>query len=221
MFSESDLPDPPQPSEPALEPVAPRRGPVAREAILKVVEPAVAAHKCELVELEWRREPIGWVMRLYIEHLGHDPRLKIGGVGIDECARISRDVSMALDVAEIIDHHYNLEVSSPGLERPLTKPEHYRRFVGLRAKVRLNEAMDSRKVFRGEIAAATDASVKLLDEEIGEVTIPYDRIQRAALVYEPAPKAKPGKSKAKSKGAGKGKGQVTSRDSRDGSEQER
>jgi ribosome maturation factor RimP len=220
MFPESDLPDPPQTAEPPLEP-PPRRGPVLREDVLKVVEPAVAAHKCELVELEWRREPIGWVMRLYVEHLGHDPRLQIGGVGIDECARISRDVSMALDVAEIIDHHYNLEVSSPGLERPLTKPQHYRRFVGLRAKVRLSEAMDNRKVFRGEILSADETSAKLLDEEIGEVTIPYDRIQRAALVYEPAPKAKPGKGKAKNKGVGKGKGQVTSRDSRDGSEQER
>ncbi len=219
MFPESDLKDPPPPADPAT----PRRGPVAREAILQVVEPAVAAHKCELVELEWRREPIGWVMRLYVEHLGHDPRLTIGGVGIDECARISRDVSLALDVAELIDHHYNLEVSSPGLERPLTKPQHYRRFVGLRAKVRLSEAMDSRKVFRGEILGGDEAAARLRDDEVGEVSLPYDRIQRAALVYEPKPVTKPGKAKAKpGDGKGKGKGtEVTTRDSRDGSEQER
>jgi ribosome maturation factor RimP len=184
-------------------PVEPGR---VREKLIETIEPVMAAHKCELVELDWRREPIGWVLRLYVEHLGHDPRLTIGGVGIDECARISRDVSMALDVADFISHAYNLEVSSPGLERPLTKAQHYRRFVGLRAKVRLERALEShpgRKVFRGEILAGDDASAKIQDDEIGEVNIPLDRIQRAALVYEPAPKVKPGKGKkpgAKAKG---------------------
>jgi ribosome maturation factor RimP len=216
MLPETD----PKPTAPEGES---RRGPVKRDDILKVVEPAVAAHKCELVELEWRREPVGWVMRLYVEHIGHDPRLKIGGVGIDECARISRDVSMALDVADIIDHHYNLEVSSPGLERPLTKPEHYRRFAGLRAKVRLESALNDRKVFRGEIVGGDESSACIADDEIGEISIPLDRIQRAALVYEPAPKVKPGKGKAKGKGKGPGgdAGKVSTRDSRDGSEQER
>ena len=90
-----------------------------RESLIAAVEPVLAAHKCELVEFDWRREPVGWVMRLYVEHIGHDPRLQIGGVGIDECARISRDVSTALDVADLISHAYHLEVSSPGLERPL------------------------------------------------------------------------------------------------------
>ena len=226
MFPEtkSDAPE----TEVPADAVVPRRGPVLREDILKVVDVAVAAHKCELVDLEWRREPIGWVMRLYIEHLGHDPRLQIGGVGIDECARISRDVSMALDVADIIEHHYNLEVSSPGLERPLTKPEHYRRFVGLRAKLRLQAALNDRKVFRGELLSADEASATLRDDELGEVTIPYERIARAALVYEPAPKMKPGKAKLKPKAgsvgqgpSGAGVGKVSTRDSRDDSEQER
>lgn len=218
MFPDSDPHHTPDPAQPG----GPRRGPVLREDILKVLEPVLAAHKCELIDLEWRREPIGWVMRLYIEHLGHDPRLTIGGVGIDECARISRDVSMALDVADIIDHHYNLEVSSPGLERPLTKPQHFRRFAGLRAKVRMEQPVNARRVFRGELLGTDerdDAAVRLRDDEVGEVTIPFDSIQRASLVYEPAPKVKPGKGKS-SKGRGKGT-QVNARDSRDGSEQKR
>jgi len=185
-------------ASPVRVPVEPGR---VRERLIETIEPVMAAHKCELVELDWRREPIGWVLRLYVEHLGHDPRLHIGGVGIDECARISRDVSMALDVADFIAHAYNLEVSSPGLERPLTKPEHYRRFAGLRAKVRLATPLDEhpqRKIFRGEILLdprGDDRSARLKDEEVGEVNIPLDRIQRAALVYEPAPKIKPGKGK--------------------------
>lgn len=189
-----------QPGRPVVEPGR------MREALIAAIEPVLAAHKCELVDFDWRREPIGWVMRLYVEHVGHDPRLHIGGVGIDECARISRDVSTALDVADLINHAYNLEVSSPGLERPLTKPQHYRRFAGLRAKVRLERAIEThpaRKVFRGEILGGDEKVARLQDDEVGEVAIPFDHIQRAALVYEPAPKIKPGKGKkpgAKAKG---------------------
>lgn len=176
-----------------------------REKLVELVEPVLAAHKCELVELDWRREPIGWVLRLYVERLGHDPRNTIGGVGIDECAWISRDVSTALDVADLVDHHYNLEVSSPGLERPLAKAEHYRRFAGLRAKVRLEQALDAhpgRKAFKGEILGERDGKALLRDDDVGEVALPIGQIQRASLVYEPAPKVKPGKqSKQKAKGA--------------------
>lgn len=178
-------------------PVEPGR---VREQIVSIVEPVVAAHKCELVEVDWRREPVGWVLRLYVERLGHDPRSAIGGVGIDECGWISRDVSTALDVAELIDHAYHLEVSSPGLERPLAKEEHWRRFTGLRAKVRLEQPIEGhpgRKAFRGEILGERDGLARLRDDDVGEVSFPLSRIARASLVYEPAPKIKPGKSKKK------------------------
>lgn len=197
MHRETDKPAPE-----AITAEGERRAPVpparVRERILEVVEPVIAAHKCELVELDWRREPIGWVLRLYVERLGHDPRNTIGGVGIDECTSISRDVSTAMDVAELVDHAYNLEVSSPGLERPLAKAEHYRRFVGLRAKMRLEQALDAhpgRKAYKGEIVAERDGVVSLRDDEVGQVELPLSRVQRASLVFEPAPKVKPGKQK--------------------------
>ena len=179
-------------ARPRLEPAR------VRERIEEVVEPVVAAHKCELVELDWRREPTGWVLRLYVERLGHDPRHEVGGVGIDECGWISRDVSTALDVADLVDHAYNLEVSSPGLERPLGKAEHYRRFVGLRAKLRLDVALEAhpgRKAYKGEILGERDGIVSVRDDDVGAVELPLEHVQRASLVYEPAPKVKPGKQK--------------------------
>ncbi len=175
-----------------------------RDAIVRVVEPVVAAHHCELVDLEYRREPVGWVLRVYVERIGHDPRNRIGGVGLDECVHVSRDLSTALDVADLVPHAYQLEVSSPGLERPLTKAQDYRRFVGLRAKLRLHDPIDlpahgaPRRAFRGEILSVPERgeSFVLRDDEVGEIELPLARIAKSHLVYEPPPKVKPGKKGA-------------------------
>jgi ribosome maturation factor RimP len=140
-------------------------------------------------------------------------------------------VSTALDVADLVDHHYNLEVSSPGLERPLSKAEHYHRFAGLKAKVRLEQALDAypgRKAFRGEILGERDGAVLLREDDLGSIELPLARIARASLVYEPAPKVKPGKqkqNKQKQKGAAPGAAATHDEDkpqnSRGASEQER
>lgn len=178
-----------------------------RDKIVETALPVVAAQHCELVSLEYRREPVGWVLRLFIEKLGHDPRKAIGGVTLAECSRVSRDLGMALDVAELIDHAYNLEVSSPGLERPLVRPEDYARFLGMRAKVQLSSPIDAhpnRKVFRGELLALRDPQageqgqqILLREDDVGDATLPFERIAKANLVvdeYRPRPKpGKPGK----------------------------
>ena len=190
-----------------------------RDKIVETALPVVAAQHCELVSLEYRREPIGWVLRLFIEKLGHDPRKAIGGVTLAECSKVSRDLGMALDVAELIDHAYNLEVSSPGLERPLVKVEDYARFLGMRAKMQLSSPIDAhpnRKVFRGELLALRDAEaaehgkqIVLREDDVGDVTLPFDRVAKANLVvdeYKPAQKpGKPGKHGKKHKGAPRGR----------------
>ncbi|MGZ3422265.1 MAG: ribosome maturation factor RimP [Polyangiales bacterium] len=180
----------------------PRSPEAVRDAIKKVVEPAIATHRCELVDIEWRREPIGWVLRLYVERLGHDPRLQIGGVLLEDCVAISRDVSTAMDVAEIVDHAYNLEVSSPGLDRPLTRAAEYERFKGLRAKMRISPPMpayEGRRNYKGEILGLVEQDVLLRDDEVGDVKIPFTSVQKANLVFEPPPKTKPGKGPGKQK----------------------
>jgi ribosome maturation factor RimP len=142
---------------------------------------------------------------VYVERLGHDPRNRIGGITLEECAKISRDLGTALDVGEIIQHAYHLEVSSPGLERPLTKAEDWARFVGLRAKLQLQEPIDAhpgRRAFRGEIVALLEAPkrVHLREDDLGDIELPIDRIARAHLLIEShKPQPKPGKGPSKHK----------------------
>ncbi len=190
-------PKPKPKSEQALAPeaVATRIGTVApaetAAAVEEVAAPVLAAHRCELVQLEFRREPHGWVLRLYVERLGHDPRLAVGGVDLEACSRISRDLSMALDVAGTIEHAYHLEISSPGLERPLASLAHYARFAGLPAKLVLRvpyvraESQAGHRVLQGELLGVDGERVRIHDQDLGEAAVPFGDIARAHLVYVP------------------------------------
>ena len=97
----------------------------------------------ELVELQFRPEGHGWVLRLYID--------REEGLTIDDCAAVSREISTWLDVEELIEHAFHLEVSSPGLERPLKKVKDFERFSGRKARVKLREPLNEQKVFIGTI----------------------------------------------------------------------
>ena len=100
---------------------------------------------------------------------------------VEDCAAISRAVSTLLDVEDPIKGSYTLEVSSPGLDRPLTRPKDYTRFAGLEAKIELREPMDGQRRFRGRIAGLADDQVQL-DTEDTRVAIPYADIERAKLI---------------------------------------
>lgn len=167
------------------------------ERVQAIVEPIAAAHRCEVISVELRREPVGLVLRLYVEKLGHDPRMLVGGVTLEDCTAISRDVSAALDVHDVVEHAYHLEVSSPGLERPLVKAADYARFAGLRARLHLSEpsvaGQPTRKSYKGEILAADEREIRLRDDDVGEIAIPFASVHKANLVYEAPAKPKPGK----------------------------
>jgi len=108
-------------------------------------------------------------------------RLDDGTMTVEDCAAISRAVSTLLDVEDPIKGSYTLEVSSPGLDRPLTRPKDYTRFAGLEAKIELREPMDGQRRFRGRIAGLADDQVQL-DTEDTRVAIPYADIERAKLI---------------------------------------
>jgi ribosome maturation factor RimP len=110
----------------------------------------------------------GTLIRLFIDHPD--------GVSLALCERVT-------GLLPEIREQYALEVSSPGIERPLTKPEHFRRYLGRRARVRTNESHDGRKSFTGELVGASDAEVTVADPG-GVVAIAYDDIQRSNLVGE-------------------------------------
>ena len=107
-------------------------------------------------------------LRLFIDHPN--------GVDLALCERVTRELSELLE-------QYSLEVSSPGPTRPLVKPDHFRRFVGRRVKVRTRSEHDGRKSFTGELVGATDDQVTVAADE-GIVSIPYDDINRSNLVEE-------------------------------------
>lgn len=135
----------------------------------------------ELVELEFRKEGHGMVLRLFID--------KPGGIMLDDCAAVSRELSELLDVEEVISCHYNLEVSSPGLNRPLTKPADYERYAGRLVKIRTfemltDDAGNKRKTFLGDLQGCQDGVVTLKLREGQTASLPVDKIAKANLEFE-------------------------------------
>jgi ribosome maturation factor RimP len=154
--------------------------PVDIQQLFAVSEPVVTAQGYELVDLEFKPEMGHWVLRLFID--------KPGGVGLDDCASVSRELSAVLDVADVISHAYSLEVSSPGLNRPLKKEADFERFVGQKAKIRTrhpvpNAKETSRRNFSGTLVGVAGGKVKIdVGDQICEV--PVDDVEKANLVYE-------------------------------------
>jgi ribosome maturation factor RimP len=142
-----------------------------RTRLWEIVEPVVASRGLELVELEFQREPRGWVLRLYIDR-------EEGGVGLDDCTAVSREVSDLLDVKDPIDHPYHLEVSSPGPDRPLRRPQDFHRWRGHRIRIR---TWGGSKTFQGLLLALSGELVEV-ETPAGIQRIPLSEIARARLV---------------------------------------
>jgi ribosome maturation factor RimP len=152
-------------------------------------ERVARSHGLEIFDVQLRREPIGMVLRVVIDR--PDPgRVETveESVGIAECQRVSQDLSAVLDVEDEFGQTdladtYTLEVSSPGLDRPLRHEADYRRFSGRLAKVVTTEPIDRQSAFAGRIAGL-DAGHVLLEEGRKTHRVPLDRIKRAHLDVE-------------------------------------
>ncbi len=135
----------------------------------------------ELVDLEYKREGRDWFLRLFID--------KQGGVTLDDCVNVSHEVSALLDVEDVIETAYRLEVSSPGLDRPLKKTQDYDRFAGRLVKVKTYEKLDpdgrghERKTFTGKLLGLEGGLVRIeqQDKKGGVVEIPLEAIAKANL----------------------------------------
>ncbi|MEN9579527.1 MAG: hypothetical protein RJA70_2536 [Pseudomonadota bacterium] len=168
-----------------------------RDRLMQVIEPVLCAHQLDGVEAIWRTDNRGWVLYLTVERPGSE---SLGaGITLDDCGELSRDLSTALDVAELISAAYRLEVGSPGLERQLYRVEDYRRFVGQTAKVRCSGLVQGQKTLRGTVVEVTDAPAVVLETDQGAVVVPFTQIEAGQLVLLMGPAKKPGsKSGAKS-----------------------
>ena len=127
----------------------------------------------ELVDIEYLSQYGKWVLRIYAD--------KEGGITLDECARVSREIGNLMDVKDVFPHEYVLEVSSPGLDRPLVKPEHFEQFTGELVKIRSTEAVLGRKNFKGILESFDGEYLYVaVDNEVYE--IPFDIVEKANLV---------------------------------------
>lgn len=142
-------------------------------AVNALVEPVCAAAGLDLVLVEFRREPAGRILRLYIDR----PE---GGVTLDDCTHISRQVTDLIDVSMDDIGPYNLEVSSPGINRPLVKPGDYQRFTGQLVRIRLQAPVNGQKNFKGTLCAVTDETVEI-ETDKGTVSFGFSQIARTRL----------------------------------------
>jgi ribosome maturation factor RimP len=148
-----------------------------RTALIELLEPEVVALGFELVELEFNAHQGGGLLRLYIDRPGE------AGVTVEDCEAVSRQVSERLDAVELIRSAYTLEVSSPGLDRPLRTRAHYERFAGSRVHVETTLPRAGRRRWTGRLAAVGDDGIVL--EVDGEtVTLGLGEIRTARLVPE-------------------------------------
>lgn len=147
-----------------------------RERLTELLEPVVNDLGYELVLIEFSPHKGGATLRLFIDGLEGET-----GVRLEDCEKVSREVAATLDVEDLIAQSYRLEVSSPGLDRPLVKPAHFSRFKGEAAKVELLAPRDGRRRFKGRIVDADAQSVALETEE-GRFVLPLADIERARLI---------------------------------------
>jgi ribosome maturation factor RimP len=159
------------------------------DRIRAIAERVAGTYGLEIFDVQFRRESNGWMLRIFLDVPDTDaaPAASDAAVTIHDCERVSRDVSAVLDVEETIDHQFTLEVSSPGLDRPLRGVRDYRRFAGRLAKIVVAEAVDNQKHFAGRLLGPAENAQ---DAVVIETTpgkrhvIPLSLIRRARLDVE-------------------------------------
>lgn len=145
------------------------------QKVWQVVEPIVEELKLELVDVEYVKEGAHWYLRVYID--------KDGGVDIDDCADVSHKLSDILDRKNLIPQAYMLEVSSPGIERPLRKREDYDKYIGKLVSVRTSEEYLGYTQFSGYLKGLVDEKI-ILEYEGQEAAIPINIVEKAHLEHE-------------------------------------
>jgi ribosome maturation factor RimP len=145
------------------------------ERIRRLLEPSVTGLGYELVGVEVEGPSAHTVVRVYID--------RAEGVTLDDCERVSHQVSGVLDVEDPIRGPFTLEVSSPGLERPLFLPEHFLRFAGQRARVKLDPPVEGRRNVTGVLVGFHEGCVVIREDQV-ERRLPFDAVRRARLAPE-------------------------------------
>lgn len=159
--------------------------------IRPIAERVASSYGLVVFDVQFRRESVGWVLRVIIDR---PTRTDASGavrvepleesIGIDECQRVSEDLSALLDVEDAVEAHYTLEVSSPGLDRPLRAADDYRRFVGRLAKIVTKAPVDGQTHFEGRLEGLDGDDILLTVGRNKQRRIALDLVQRARLDVE-------------------------------------
>lgn len=144
-----------------------------KQQLEEILTPSVEALGCTIWHCELASMGQQKILRLLIE--------AENGVSADACAKVSRQVAALLDVEELINGRYTLEVSSPGMDRPLVKPEHFQCYLGRNIKCKLRMAVDGRRKLTGELQGCDDAQIQLKTED-GVYDIQLSNIDKANLI---------------------------------------
>lgn len=131
----------------------------------------------DLWDLEFASQAGATVVRIFVD--------RPPGVTLQDCAYWTKKFGRYLEVEDLIQGRYVLEVGSPGIERALTRPEHYARYVGASLEIKLHDPRDGRRTFRGELRAAGSESIVVSDMEVGTVSLPYPAIRKSRLIVDP------------------------------------
>lgn len=142
------------------------------DRVRAIAHPILSEQRIELVEVEYRREAKGWVLRLYID--------KEGGVTLDDCSRISQAVGRSLDVEDFILNPYTLEVSSPGLTRLLKNEKDFLRYRNRLIKVRTIDPVENRRQFKGKLLGTSEGRIEI-EVDGGVFQIPLSNVAKANL----------------------------------------
>ena len=143
--------------------------------IARLVEPVLQGMGYELVRVHYGSGSGRPTLQIMAERTDRQP------MTVDDCAEISRNLSAILDVEDPLDDAYLLEVSSPGIDRPLVRPQDYERFAGFEARVELTRPIEGRRRFRGRIGELADGTVRII-ESAGEYRLPLEQIDKAKLL---------------------------------------
>ena len=142
----------------------------------ELLSPIIEEYGFELVDVEYVKEGGNWFLRAYID--------KPGGITIDDCEVVSRRLSDLLDEHDYIEDSYTLEVSSPGLGRPLKKDKDFARSIGQEVEIKLYTPIDRQKEFAGILTAYSADAVTITQEEGGEISFPRDSIALVRLAFD-------------------------------------
>jgi len=165
------------------------------ERIAALIAPVLEEEGVELVDVVYRSEAGAWVLRVYID--------RTEGITVDDCAMISRNIEDVIEVDGAVAHAYRLEVSSPGLDRVLSREKDFQRFAGKTAKIELRNPLAGRRNFKGKILGCEEGIVLLEDAQGDEFRFDLTELDKARLqIDSPIGRKKPlpGRGTRKKKG---------------------